>query len=84
MVLLPQCRVRLHTEHIATQKQDRTQAHNSDLPPQFSRRNRWVSSKVPSQNALKDSNMHLDINYTECVYIGRDGNKKVECHDLKE
>ena len=50
-------RVRSHTQHNAMQKQDRTKTLISDPPPQRSRRSRWVSSKVQSQNALTSSDI---------------------------
>ena len=40
VALLPQHRVRLHTQHNATQKQDLTKALIVDPPPQRSRRSR--------------------------------------------
>ena len=67
LVLLPQRQVRLHTQHNATQKQDRTKTLISGPPPQRSRRSRWVRSKVQSQNALRHDSMgnyvlHADMN----------------------
>ena len=66
---MPKDRVRLHTQHNATQKQDRTKTLISDPPPQRSRRSRWVSSKAQSQNVLISGNMDVGIYIAHTIFV---------------